>query len=51
MGPGPNGWMPVAAFTTAAAVVSALAAWSARETSNVPMEMLGQRAPSSPAFA
>jgi MFS family permease len=51
MGPGPNGWMPVAAFTTAAAVISALAAWSARETSNVPMEMLGQRTPSSPAFA
>jgi hypothetical protein len=50
MGPGPNGWMPVAAFTTVAAVVSALAAWSARETSNVPMERLGQRG-ASPAFA
>jgi hypothetical protein len=42
--------MPVAAFTTVAAVVSALAAWSARETSNVPMERLGQRG-ASPAFA
>ncbi len=51
MGPGPNGWMPVAAFTTVAAVVSALAAWSARETSDVPMERLGQRHAASPAFA
>jgi MFS family permease len=51
MGPGPNGWMPVAAFTTAAAVVSALAAWSARETSKVPMALLGERAASSHAFA
>jgi MFS family permease len=51
MAPGPNGWMPVAAFTTAAAVVSALAAWTARETCHVPMDMLGKRASTSPAYA
>jgi MFS family permease len=50
MGQGPNGWMPVAAFTTAAAMVSALSAWSARETFNVPMELLGKKA-LAPAFA
>ena len=43
MGPGANGWVPVAAFTTGAALVSALSAWSARETYNVPMEQLGKR--------
>jgi hypothetical protein len=50
MGQGPNGWMPVAAFTTVAAMVSAFSAWSARETFNVPMELLGKKAPL-PAFA
>ena len=43
MGPGPNGWVPVALFTTGAALVSACSAWSARETYNVPMEQLGMR--------
>jgi MFS family permease len=43
--PGPDGWMPVAAFTTATAVVAALSAWSARETFNVPMNLLGKREP------
>jgi len=43
LGTGPTGWMPVALFTTGAALVSACAAWSARETCNVPMDELGQR--------
>ena len=47
---GPNGWVPVAVFTTLAAVVSAIAAWSARETFDVPMDLLGKRRPL-PVFA
>jgi hypothetical protein len=43
MGEGPNGWMPVALFTTIAAGVSALSAWSARETYKVPMDSLGKK--------
>ena len=43
LGEGPNGWMPVAAFVTAACVVSAISAFSARETYNVPMHQLGKR--------
>jgi MFS family permease len=43
LGEGPNGWMPVAAFVTAACVLSAISAFSARETYNVPMEQLGKR--------
>ena len=43
LGEGPNGWMPVAAFVSAACVVSAISAFSARETYNVPMEQLGKR--------
>lgn len=46
MGNGPTGWMPVAMFTTAAACVAALSAWSARETYNVPMDQLGEIDPS-----
>jgi len=42
LGEGPNGWMPVAAFTTVASIVSAIAAFSARETCKVPMEQLGR---------
>ena len=42
LGDGPTGWMPVAAFTTAAAVVSALSAFTARETYRVPMAQLGK---------
>ncbi len=45
LGEGPNGWMPVALFTTVAALVSAASAWSARETYKVPMSQLGQQAP------
>jgi len=43
LGQGPNGWMPVALFTTVAALVAALSAWSARETYNLPMEQLGKK--------
>jgi len=43
LGEGPNGWMPVAAFVSAACVVSAISAFSARETYNVPMQQLGKR--------
>lgn len=43
IGEGPNGWMPVALFTTFAAGVSALSAWTARETFDVPMEALGHQ--------
>ena len=43
MGTGPDGWMPVAAFVSGACIVSALSAFSARETYNVPMEQLGKR--------
>jgi MFS family permease len=50
MGAGPNGWMPVAAFTTVTAVIAALSAWSARETYDVPMALLG-RSELAPAYA
>jgi MFS family permease len=43
LGPGPDGWMPVAAFVSAACVVSAISAFSARETYNLPMHQLGKR--------
>ena len=43
LGEGPNGWMPVATFVSAACVVSAISAFSARETYNVPMHNLGKR--------
>jgi MFS family permease len=43
MGTGPNGWMPVAAFTSVTAVVAAIAAATARETYLIPMEDLGRR--------
>ena len=43
IGEGPTGWMPVALFTTATAVVAAFSAWTARETYNVPMEQLGRK--------
>jgi MFS family permease len=46
-GEGPNGWMPVAALVSAACIISAISAFSARETYNVPMEMLGKK----PSFA
>ncbi len=43
LGDGPNGWMPVATFVSAACVVSAISAFSARETYNVPRQDLGKR--------
>ncbi len=43
MGPGPNGWVPVAVFTTATAVVAAAAAMTARETYLTPMNELGRK--------
>lgn len=42
IGDGPDGWMPVALFTTVTAVIAAVSAWSARETYQLPMEALGQ---------
>ena len=38
---GENGWMPVAAFVTATAVISALTVATARETYRTPMDQLG----------
>ncbi len=43
MGPGPNGWVPVAVFTTVTAVVAAIAAMTARETYLTPMNELGRK--------
>jgi MFS family permease len=42
-GTGPTAWVPVAIFTLAACVVAAIAAWTARETYNVPMHDLGKK--------
>ena len=47
--PGPTGWLPVAAFTTAAAAVSAFSAWTARETYNLTMDQLGRGKAGAPA--
>jgi MFS family permease len=41
--PGTDGWMPVAAFVSAAAAVAALAIATARETARIPMKDLGRR--------
>ncbi len=41
-GPGPNGWIPVAAFTFAATLVAAIAAATARETYNLHLYDLGR---------
>ena len=46
IGEGPNGWVPVAVFTTATAVVAAISAFTARETYDVPMHALGKKQPS-----
>ena len=43
MGPGPNGWVPVAVFTTVTAVVAAAAVVTARETYLTPMNELGRK--------
>jgi len=42
LGTGPTGWMPVALFTTAAGLVAAFSAYTAKETFKQPMEALGQ---------
>jgi MFS family permease len=42
LGAAPNGWVPVAAFTTATAVISAISVLTARETYKVPLEQLGR---------
>jgi MFS family permease len=49
LGDGPTGWIPVAAFTTGAAVVSAISAFTARETYRVPMAQLGKHGAASAA--
>ena len=42
LGPGPDGWMPVAALVSVACIVAAISVFSARETYNVPMSRLGK---------
>jgi MFS family permease len=42
LGPGPDGWMPVAALVSGACIVAAISVFSARETYNVPMNRLGK---------
>ncbi len=41
LGPGANGWMPVAFFVSAAGIVAAISIASAKETYRTPMEELG----------
>jgi MFS family permease len=43
MGTGPGGWMPVAAFTSATAIIAAVAVMTARETYLTPMHELGRK--------
>jgi MFS family permease len=45
MRPGPYGWVPVAIFTSATAVIAALSAATARETYRTPMAELGSTRP------
>jgi len=42
MGPGPMGWVPVAAFTTVTALISAVSAATASETFRTPISKLGR---------
>jgi len=44
-GPGATGWLPVAFLTLGACVVAAIAALTARETYQVPMDELGLKDP------
>ena len=44
MGTGPYGWVPVAAFTSVTAVISALSIFTARETFRTPLHALGRKA-------
>jgi MFS family permease len=48
MGTGQNGWMPVAIFTSATAIISAISVMTARETYLTPMDELGKK--SAPVF-
>ncbi len=43
LGTGPNGWIPVAAFTSITAIIAAIAAATAVETYRTPMQDLGKR--------
>ncbi|QEL23469.1 MHS family MFS transporter [Bosea sp. F3-2] len=43
LGDGPNGWVPVAVFTSVTAIVAALSAATARETFKTPMSELGRK--------
>ncbi len=49
-GTGPNGWMPVAAFTSVTAIISAISIATARETYKTPLNMLGRRAAQSAGY-
>jgi MFS family permease len=42
LGPGPDGWMPVATLVTGSCLVAAISVLTARETYNVPMNRLGK---------
>lgn len=44
LGSGSNGWIPVAVFTAATAIVAAVSAATARETYRTPMHDLGRKA-------
>jgi hypothetical protein len=48
LGDGPNGWVPVAVFTSVAALIAAVCALTARETFRVAMTELGKRGPGLP---
>jgi MFS family permease len=43
LGTGPNGWIPVAAFTSVTAIVAAISAATALETYRTPMQDLGKK--------
>jgi MFS family permease len=45
MGTGPNGWVPVAVFTSATAIIAAISVMTARETYLTPMHELGSKHP------
>lgn len=43
-GPGPDGWVPVAAFAAVCMFIAAASAWSAKETAKTDLHELGERA-------
>ena len=49
LGAGPNGWVPIAAFTSVTAVIAAVSAATASETYRTPMQDLGKKLASVPA--